>query len=497
MKTIERNIESIVNKLDVKQSTGIFHIPPALDEDLKQDMKRWLKRTRNNLSDKMPLVVENERYTRAGVEKKLECSERVVTEKLAKYGLIRPVGGADFSYQVSIREYVEPLSIAQVVSWVFQEPIESIMFTAKQLKSQNDNANSENMERMFNAYKGCSWFENFKKRHVELTTTFLPIVKDWQRIGKDDLEYYFFASNQINGDIWRLFEKGFIKTHRPRKNGIVRMVNNESLAEFIATLHKTEKAAILLKYEQDQFINDIVEGFLENKLKPCLEEKRISPDGEYSVLECSQIINRSYNAVYNMFNPGLINSIESEKLKLKNKVPIKSIAVPGIDLALYLLKNSNKQQFNTQDVFDLFGMEKIDLTKLGMKISENGTYSKNRYVFPMYDFISEKAKEMFYAEKPLNPKENYFFDKTFIIKCKGREMILPYYVISRYKELYDLKVFDRVCMDHITAEIEASKNVKELDSGNELLCGKDMKFILKGKTITSVKVKYIESANGF
>ena len=66
----------------------------------------------------------------------------------------------------------------------------------------------------------------------------------------------------------------------------------------------------------------------------------------------------------------------------------------GIDLAIYALKKTDKYRFTKNDFFKLLGIKKFNLERIGMYESPKGTYSRIHYVFPTYDLVTKKAKEL-------------------------------------------------------------------------------------------------------
>ena len=160
-------IDRIVDKLDIEQTEGIFEVPDKLNENTW--IKKWLDKFRQDINQ-TPLVVAEENYYKNGIEVKLKASRPLVTEKLAKSGLIRPRDKEDFSYKPPyVREPVSTLSLAQTISWIWQKPIEEILVSGDYFLSEDflQEEYNERLKTLFNAYSGCNWFELFRKRQIK------------------------------------------------------------------------------------------------------------------------------------------------------------------------------------------------------------------------------------------------------------------------------------------------------------------------------------------
>ena len=196
-----------IDKLDLEQRVGIFQVPDFVEEDMS--VKNW-RREKRPLFEEIPLVVEEEIYSKAGVVSKLRLNFRSCEKFEKKYGLLRLK--KDFNSGGKKISPYGTLSIAQFTSFLFNEPIENILFSENYFKKKSflEKNAQERVRILFNSYFGCSWFNSFykkQKRLAELVDP--PKVKIWQRISVKNLEDWFISTNDKGGFVGKLRKKGF------------------------------------------------------------------------------------------------------------------------------------------------------------------------------------------------------------------------------------------------------------------------------------------------
>ncbi len=158
-------LEDIAEEVELSQDKGIFHIPDTIKG--RRVIRYFLEYAKKQ--KKHPIVVLEEKYTRQSVMQKLgedRCynSNRNLVIALLQYKLLRTPSGEEPDYHGVA---IDNLSLAQVISFAYQVPIEEVLvpksyFSSKNFKSKNT---SKRIQTLYNAYTGTSWFERFKRKY--------------------------------------------------------------------------------------------------------------------------------------------------------------------------------------------------------------------------------------------------------------------------------------------------------------------------------------------
>lgn len=366
------------------QTSGIFRIPEGLCNSL--EINRLKDKTSN--FKRKPLVVSEEIYYRQGLEAKLRLSYPSI-RKLSKIGLIRPEKSEQFQYNEQFKEPVSNLSLAQTISWMFKKPIESILVSEDKFVDESflNKKPYERVDILFNAYLGCRWFELFRRRQLKIAENVkIPKIKFNQKISKKQLEDLLLITDfKPSGTITRLCEKGFIVPYNGngfKSKSMYNFIDNKALAKLISLIHEIDLDEIFVK-DKDEIINELAESLAYRKLLNYMSDKGINKHKEYSISEASSITCIRYTILYYAVQRGAIKNTEFKR---------KDTKIKGIDLAIYVLKNTNKLVFKKEDICDMFGVKNLNIKDLDMHVSKRDTYSRHHYVFPIYDMIAEKAR---------------------------------------------------------------------------------------------------------
>ncbi|MBU3906734.1 MAG: hypothetical protein KKA64_00615 [Nanoarchaeota archaeon] len=464
-----KKIERLIDKLNISQREGIFQVPEEVSED--KGVQGWLKRLSN--FEQTPLVVKEETYYQVGIEKKLNTSRRIITEKLSKYGLIRPQGSEDFDYiACAVSEPVSNLSLTQVISYAFNQPIESILVSEDLFSSKEflEKSPSERVKILFNAYKGSCWFEHFRKKQEQIAKAIKnpPKIMKNQRISRADLGDYFISrmdsSNKTT--LGKLCDKGFIIPANGsfKSKSLNNLVDNEGLAQLLSLLYSIDKSEILIK--DDNYTEELVSSFVSKRLLPYLAKTGIDEKARYTVSQSSHLTGISYRRIYQAVQKGTINNVS------KNS----DIKIRGDELVIYALGNRDKLVFREEDVMNLFGVENTRLGRKYLKPTNHRTYSKHHYVFPLYDEVAKKAKILMLDKS----REK---DNSIKLSAFNREIYLPERIQSEYCEVYGLDKWDNYCYEHIREQIHNGRCL-----GNKIETD-DLIFKLDGEMIRSVRMR--------
>ena len=91
----------------------------------------------------------------------------------------------------------------------------------------------------------------------------------------------------------------------------------------------------------------------------------------------------------------------------------------GIDLAIYGIRSKIRNQNRTKEgIGTIFGICNIDVAKLNFESNEKGTYSRKKYVYPLYDKVSKIAKDI--IVDPLKNKK-YLLEISDVVLGKNND----------------------------------------------------------------------------
>ncbi len=338
----------------------------------------------------MPLVVEEEHYTRQSVMKKLGPDRDYGVNRNLVIALIREglIKSGNFHKLENHSQPVSNLSLARTISRAFNKPLEEILFSEEYFSSEEFQKKNprERVRALFNAYTGAKWFEIFKGRFNSGNN--LKIFAS-QNIRLNDLHELLNTAPYEPGDkrrnLVRLVDKGFIiptPTNRKFKPFSSRnFVHPEGLTELISRLSGLKTREIIVR--TDSYFDGLVESYLQNRLLPYLLDRSINPEQRYSPQQAAQFLGIQTHVLTERLKKKVLKDINSKSKKTHLR---------GVDIAIYALKETNRQIFLESEIANLFGLSAINPEQLGFHASANQTYSRHHYVFPLYDRVAKKAK---------------------------------------------------------------------------------------------------------
>lgn len=370
-------VEQLVDSLNVRQRKGRFQAPKEVYND--RFLMKWVERIREH---EIPLVVAEEKYYRFGLERKLHAPEQIVRSNLVKYGLLRARDTPEFVHKGPyVKEPVDTLSIAQTISWIYKKPIEKVLVSERELRSPEFRriALQQRLKTLFNAYTGSNLFEWFRQRQERISQrVHVPPLYPSSRLSRQDLRDWLVVDMPT---IKRLFAMGFLVSQREFKaKSLNNLVDTVAFAHFFSMLYQRPLNTIL---KQDTHTEALAKQFIQNRLKQYMYEEDISLRGQYKIHDAAFITGRRYGTIYYAAQKGIIPcNFRGGKTRIS-----------GLNLALYALKQSQKQVFSDKDIAQLFGAE-IQCMRYDLKPSERGTYSRVHYVFPLYDKVANEVRKL-------------------------------------------------------------------------------------------------------
>jgi hypothetical protein len=426
---------------DLGQRTGIFKFKFD-DRSLEKFKKRFTHR--HHIGNKvgnyyLPFVIREQRYYRAGAEVRLHLSY-VGIKKLCRCGLLRPADGKEFSSHVGIRGYIDILSIAQTLSWLWDIPIEDILISETVFRSSDFLSldPEDRVKILFNAYRGCDWLENFILRQQSRQKILSQKrINPLHKISRAEICDWFVIDTQ--GTFFKnLVMRGFVIPDGARFTPKSKL-NFISLPAFLRFISLLTSVPVVEFYDSKSasYYELLAERFAVC-LTQYLAKVRISPIKTYSLSESSRLTRTPLSTLYSATKLGILRS------KKANRV----ILIQGIDLVIYLRKHKygGNRSFNSSDVINLFGIGRLDLKQLGMRVSDKGTYSRVHFVYPAYDLLAGMARKKILGDLndpsiPIVIGENGLI--VYLTK-KGRDS---------YCEAYGLEIFDEDCLEDLRQEL--------------------------------------------
>jgi hypothetical protein len=463
------SLQRIVRQLEVKQTKGIFSVPDVVKED--PYVGRFREKLLANL-DYTPLVVQEETYKRSTISRKLltdKTRSHWPVNRLAHYGVVRPQKGRDFRYGEFVGEPINTLSLAQLISWIFNEPIENIWLPKSTFEEEDFKKKdvTEQIIILFNAYRGSYYLnhlENNMASHVKKTKMKkedFPIVREWQGISLRGLLKYFPVCTKST--INPLFERGlFIPLREEFKHGstLNGMINNIALAQLIALIYDTEIDNILIRTKDDEYLKKLTSTYLTKRLLPFLENNNIDPIADYTVGDAARKIGKGYTVLYRSICTGVVPHTEIDP---------DGTRVKGVDLAIYKLKRSEKKSYNERDVCNLFGKRNLDFSHLGMVVTSEGKISRIWSLFPIYRLISDSARKTLLEEIKNDMHEDLHYGAV-LVPFQRENLIITESAQNAYCREYDIKKFTDECARHIRDQLLGTlKNGPSSITTNELM----------------------------
>jgi hypothetical protein len=396
---MKSSLEEIASEIDINQKTGIFHIPESIRNCVY--ITHFIEQIKPG--EEHPIVVAEEKYTRQSVIQKIgegkgyHLSLKFVSE-LLEYQLLRLHPRKPGQRVVAL----DNLSFAQVISFVYQVPIETVLipesyFSSEEFKSKGY---KERLKVLFNAFTGTSWFERFKLKFKrrKINQKYTP----WHNISLDDLPDLLCTSpyepNDSKGNLTKLVNAGFIV---PRtkfiKNSQKNFVDNDALIELASLVTGRSHEELT---NEDDYIEYIAREFIQKRLIPYSKEVGI---------DLRKTVSLSTARKRTGFISKYLCKLFGITPRTKNFFYSRHVRFPSINLLLYELKNTKRHSLSRDEIAELFGVNDIDCERCGLYIGRKGNYSTLQRVFPFYDKVTEVVKDILTREPLiLNPQsQNY------------------------------------------------------------------------------------------
>jgi hypothetical protein len=458
-------------QFDIGQFQGVFEVEGEIQHNCV------IGKALQQLPNTTPQVIIEERYFRNSAARKLLRKEnqgttRNLSQRLDEQRLIRPKPGFTFNHQ---KVPISNLSLAQTLSWAYQEPIEDILISEQFFNSEEflENSNDKRIRFLFNAYDQVVWFEDFKKRFRKRKSP--PQIKPGQRVRLRDLHEILCTADYVpsikESNLTKLVDRGFILPAEPsfHKHSLTNFVNTHALVTFLSLLSQKRPKKIIMSENKDMV--ELVSSYIHNRFLPFVIENEIGLQKDYTMTEAGKIAKVSRTAFWQRATRSKLKSA----IKTRKKRPV----IPGFDLVTHVLKNTQKTRFYKEDILDLFGAKDFDLEGFGLRQSRMGTYSKCHHVFPFYDHVAQKAKSMYSKHD-----EDANLSLSTYFPVNGDTYSLTPGAMIAYCRANEVRRFGPECLEQIRYNVQEGKRKNGQCSGPQLLL-----TIGPNNTISSVRLE--------
>ncbi len=384
LQRLDKERKIIANNLRVNQTTDYFYVPESIRK--RRVLRYWLE---DICGENAPIVVAESVYSRQSVTRKLGPNRsynanRNLVIALMSYGLIRP---QENKKQWNYSSPVDNLSLAQTISWAFGERIQDVLVSQDYFSSARFLAKPplQRVRELSDAYAGTRFLERFKRKLIKSKS--LPKLHIDEDLRLIDIPQILpvgrYRPNETSNTLVMLVNKGLIipRVGKFHKKSPTNFVDIQALAELISIL--TERSSDEFLVPLDSYIHDLVESYI-NRLNGFLSNNPIDPSREYTLQEASDILRIRKRILESKLKKGVFKDVLYSG---------KNTSIPGIDLAIHILRNNQKRRFRKKDIAELFGVNKIDLSSFRFKPTQKGFYCRQNYVYPLYDKVAKKAKE--------------------------------------------------------------------------------------------------------
>jgi len=466
-----KGLKTIPRKLKKKQSRGRFKVPEVIK--CRRVIRYWLEDLEEQT--KIPLVINNEHYTRQSVIKKLgpdRCfaSNRNLVMALHEYRLIRPQNQR--SNLKSPGEPIQPLSLAQTISWAYDKRIQDVLLKESYLQSAEFKRlkPAKRVKILFNAYSGVKWFEIFRGRFEKYGH--IDKIPHWHNIPLTNLSDMLCTADYEPGNprhnLVRLVNKGLIIPVKGRfkRFSSKNFVHTEAFAQLVAELKNKDLDQVYVK--DDNYLDQLVNSFVVNRLMRFLNKWSLKPDQVLTTDEAKKIIGVTRKSIQDKSKKNILKHSKRQGRRRYFK---------AIDFAIYALKRTDKLSFDIEDVSDLFGFTKLNPNRLGIKPTEYQTYARHHYVYPLYDAVSSEARKRIIGDNPKREEP-----ASIPITYHGKNLYFTGRAQISYCNAYGVPEFDSICLDHVKSNLTGATATDSKLVGDEII------FYIKNRSINSVKI---------
>ncbi|MFH2028132.1 MAG: hypothetical protein ABIJ08_03270 [Nanoarchaeota archaeon] len=305
-----KNKMAICDLVDTTQTEGVFGIPEGINIEVE------------SAGHTHPIIIIDETYFLFGINGRLKGS-KYQAKRLFDLGLLRKKEEGEKGSMIPL----DTLSLAQIVSFCYKQPIERILKTSQEVKEIASKLPiRRRLDYLFSAYYGISWFESFKNKFMELVEkqgiNQVPEHRDiiLRRVGD-----YLFTPYK-NGYVKQLEIAGFLglKRELPNKRG-ASLVDNESLAYLICKLTGLEPEVVYKKEISDL---EAASLFLNQHIIPFMQTRKIEPNTEYNLLDAAALSGKGLSSLKKDACRGDLTARKKDGIYVST----------GFDLSVYCLK---------------------------------------------------------------------------------------------------------------------------------------------------------------
>ncbi|MFC1769191.1 hypothetical protein ACFLZX_05495 [Nanoarchaeota archaeon] len=352
-------LEETTNQAWEEQQKGNFSLPPHLED--KPNIKYWIGRIRRSITEP-PYVVTEEEYSREGIKRKFRINMRVLDELIRQRVFRLSDPEADTSP-------IANLSIAQFISCIYDIDIEHAFvhegfFSSKDLKKMDP---EDRLDLVLDSYVGTKRFEEFIQRQQKKSRLHLKPVLD-KPVNRKKLKDLGIISNP--NDFEWLYEKGFLVETKSgyEAQAVMRLA---SFLPFKKSAGNYDRSCI----------GEIAFIFAVERLFPYCRENGLNPLGQYDIGESSKILGLDKGTLINKIDNGNLLGIKKKQRKLY-----------GVDLVIYSLKETFRDEMTPREVEDLTGCRPIYAGDIGSNPVE-GDYSVKHDIIPFFNAVALSARE--------------------------------------------------------------------------------------------------------
>ena len=391
--TLENKVESASVQSEEQNTSpqAVYLLPPLLDPsvvDRTAAIHTWIRTMRKHT--KALLVVHNGLYPPHTLAQKLYTSKKMI-EHLMELKQLR--------LRENTKEYarwtpLDPRSIAELLSAIYRKPLSEIFVEETRYNPEKHAYEPrEHIRKLWRAYAGDHWFETFKAIQQEKITAGavkLPLLCEWHLIPRATISKIIQVSQRT---LKELDERGFLipKEGTFTSRSLYNIVDTKALAQLFALLEDKPLSKKLRYTVLDSTFSRIRAHLINKRLVPYLQRHTIDPYKEYTIpqLEMKTGIDEST----------LRSWIYTLKAFPTTDVPFQGertrVAVKGIDVALYALREEGKKQLTTKEVAGLFGITESQVDVLRLPLTEEGVYGAQQYVYPLYNVFASDIRKRY------------------------------------------------------------------------------------------------------
>lgn len=411
------SLDEKVSYFPSTQTKGIAHItyPSVIPQTKREiDIPIWISRVRRNYEN-APLVVADETYFKIGVKRKLHIPSEIMSA-LTSSGIIRySADGSVFHRSWGEVRPLDPLSIAQVISNIFERPIEEVFLSSGALRGAVHSLPPDlRVQQLCQSYIGTNWFEyTCRKQRNILKQSNIPTIREWYVIPASSLDNWLVLSPKY---VAKLGRAGFLIPEHGgelKSKSMYNLLNTRSFAQLLAFFYKCSPDQIFIPTDRDKVFHSFRDKLLEGRVLPYLLEHGLAPWGSYTLPEVAAVTGRTEKDWQSRIFTSKGISYEHASYR-KDRM---RVALRGIDIALDVLRMPYKKQLSREDIAALFACTRYEVDTLHLPLSREGTYGGQQSVFPLYDKFRSNIRGLFLKNSETSnseEKSSWYIHRAFL-----------------------------------------------------------------------------------